>query len=175
MEKFVLKNGKEVIIRPLCPDDYEAVNSYLDVFSTETVFTNQYPGRPKRTYDEFAKTCQVDHILNLGVFMETKVVGMCRIFIKMPAHLWLCYTAGFCIGLLREITGQGLGSHLMGIMEKWARDKGLNRIEGTVRSRNKKGIALYLKSGFEIEGLSRDKALINGEWHDEYIIGKILN
>lgn len=59
-------------------------------------------------------------------------------------------------------------------LENWAREKMLHRIFGTVRNKNTKAISLYLKCGFEIEGLSKETAFINGQWYDEYHIAKIL-
>ena len=37
------------------------------------------------------------------------------------------------------------------------------------------GIALYLKKGFVIEGRLKETAFINGVWHDEYTIAKLLD
>ena len=51
----------------------------------------------------------------------------------------------------------------------------MHKIEGEVRALNQAGIALYLKHGFIIEGAKRDTAFINGAWHTNYIIGKILD
>lgn len=63
----------------------------------------------------------------------------------------------------------------MALLEEWARAKRLHRIFGEVRHKNYRAIALYLKCGFEIEGIARDAACIDGEWHHEYHISKILN
>ena len=46
MEKFTLKNGKEVLIRSLRAGDVEAAEFYLNQIAAETIFTNQYVGRP---------------------------------------------------------------------------------------------------------------------------------
>jgi RimJ/RimL family protein N-acetyltransferase len=40
---------------------------------------------------------------------------------------------------------------------------------------NERGIALYKKCGFEIEGMKKKSLYIDGEWIDEYYMGKILD
>ena len=77
--------------------------------------------------------------------------------------------------MLEEVQSGGLGKYLMNLMEQWCVSQGMERIEGAVRTQNHKAISLYLKCGYEIEGLSKRKALIDGVWHDEYRIAKLLN
>ena len=48
MEKFLLKDGREVFIRKMVASDYEQAILYLRKVSTETIFLNQYPGQPDR-------------------------------------------------------------------------------------------------------------------------------
>lgn len=43
-----------------------------------------------------------------------------------------------------------------------------------VRVKNDRGINLYEKSGYKIEGTRKQAAKIDGEFHDEYFIAKIL-
>lgn len=174
-ENFTLKNGKMVLIRNIVPNDYEAVQIYLQTLATQTVFTNQYVGKKVTPKENFDKQCENPYSWGIAVFYGNMIVGICQCFILNPEHLWCGYTAQFAIHMLKDMQSQGLGTHLMALMEKWCREQGMERIEGTVRTQNKKGIALYLKSGFEIEGLSKRRALVDGIWHDEYRIGKLLN
>lgn len=64
---------------------------------------------------------------------------------------------------------------MMQLLEEWAKTKNVKRIEGRVRTGNRQGIALYLKCGFKIEGHHLHTALIDGHWHDEYTIAKLLD
>ena len=174
MEKFRLKNGKEVEIRTLVIEDYEAVQTFMALLTTQTIFTNQYPGQPKGEREQSEKKYADPNACFLGTFSDGKVISVCSINIAKPDHPWIGGNAGFGITILEEYRGQGLGTHLMKLMEDWARARGVHRISSWVRHKNIHGIALYLKCGFEIEGLAREVALINGEWHHQYHIGKIL-
>lgn len=174
-EYFSLKNGKTVLIRDITSDDYDAMQIYLQTLATETIFTNQYVGRKPRSKESFDKQCDNPYSWGVGVFDGNEIVGACQCFIYYPEHLWCGYTAQFGVHMLKIVQSLGLGSHLMKLMEQWCLEQGMERIEATVRSLNKKGINLYLKCGYEIEGLAKRRALIDGVWHDEYRIAKLLN
>ena len=47
-----------------------------------------------------------------------------------------------------------------------ARDFGLRRVELTVRENNTGAIALYKKFGFAIEGLQRNRILVDGVYEN---------
>ncbi len=173
-DNFTLKNGRSVLIRDIVPDDYAAMQTYLQQLATETIFTNQYVGKKPKPKESFDKQCANPYSWGVGIFDGDRMLGACQCFVFNPEHLWCGYTAQFGIHLLEEVQSMGLGSYLMKMMEDWCRSQGMKRIEANVRTQNRKGIALYLKCGYEIEGLSKHKALIDGVWHDEYRIAKLL-
>ena len=176
-EKFQLKNGIEVSIRQIKADDYEDVMAYLAEFSETpgAKFTYQYPGQPKKDKEKSIKAYENPASLFLGAYDNDKLIALAQIGLVKADHPWVCRNASFGISMLDEYQGQGLGFYLMGRLEQWARQKGVHRIEDCVRQKNKKGIALYLKCGFEIEGLARENAFIDGEWINTYYIAKILD
>lgn len=68
--------------------------------------------------------------------------------------------------------GKGLGTAVMKRVLAYAFDElALHRISLRVLSFNERAIAAYLKSGFSIEGRERESALIDGEWHDDIMMG----
>ena len=82
-----------------------------------------------------------------------------------------CYIV---IGILKEYRGKGVGSQLFDELERWASKHKLRRIELTVVTRNKAGLSLYKKKGFEIEGTKRNSLFIDGQYLDEYYMSKLL-
>lgn len=174
MEEFVLKNGEKLIIRPMTGADVDKARNYLQQMAGETVFTNQYVGRP---YDreKSIRLYEYEHNLFLGAFEKTgRLVSICSIVVGRPEHPWVCRNADFGISMLKEYYGQGLGTRLMQLMENWAKERHLHTIKGEVRATNRRAINLYLKQGFEICGHLKETALIDNVWHDEYIIQKII-
>ena len=78
------------------------------------------------------------------------------------------------IGIRESHTGQGIGTRLFEACEQWAREKHLHRLELTVMTHNARGIALYKKMGFEIEGTARHQMNVDGEYVDLYYMYKLL-
>jgi [ribosomal protein S5]-alanine N-acetyltransferase len=76
--------------------------------------------------------------------------------------------------ILREFWGEGIGRRMLEIMEAHAKDRGIARLEAQVRTKNERGIKLYRRMGFQIEGTRKHAALIDGKYQDEFFIAKIL-
>lgn len=86
----------------------------------------------------------------------------------------ILHSAHIVIGIINEYRGKGLGKALFETAEQWAKDVGISRLELTVVTANEPAVALYKKRGFETEGLKKNSLLIDGEFADEYYMGKIL-
>lgn len=84
------------------------------------------------------------------------------------------HTAYIVADILSQYRGQGIGTALFKHLENWAKKHSISRLELTVVAENEAGVALYKKSGFEIEGIKRNSLLIDGVYHDEYYMAKLL-
>ncbi|WP_053363245.1 GNAT family N-acetyltransferase [Bacillus sp. FJAT-27251] len=84
------------------------------------------------------------------------------------------HSAYLVVGILKEYRGQGLGTSLFEAVNEWAREHELSRLELTVVTENEAGIALYKKIGFEIEGTKVNSLIIDGTFHNEYYMAKLL-
>jgi RimJ/RimL family protein N-acetyltransferase len=76
--------------------------------------------------------------------------------------------------MLDKYTHNGIGNKMLHILEKWARENSVHKIECEIRHVNIASIANCIKNGFVITGIHHDAAFINGKWVDEYILEKIL-
>ncbi len=175
MDDFLFKDGRCVRIRRLSSDDVPAAQKFLDLIAEQTIFTNQYPGQPVKESEKMKAQYENENVLYLAAFDEDKIVGQIMCGISKPAHPWIGRTCQFGLMILDGYKRQGIAGFLMDKMEMWAKDKKMHRIEGTVRCQNLAAIALYLKKGFVIEGRLKETAFINGQWHDEYTIAKLLD
>lgn len=81
--------------------------------------------------------------------------------------------ASFAIGILDpKLLGQGLGTAVTKLVLGHAfGELALHRISLRVLAFNERAIASYRKCGFSIEGREREAALIDGEWHDDIMMG----
>ncbi|MBM7600991.1 RimJ/RimL family protein N-acetyltransferase [Virgibacillus halotolerans] len=84
------------------------------------------------------------------------------------------HSAYIVIGILKDYRGKGIGTNLFEGLEQWAFNHNIHRLELTVVTRNKAGLSLYKKMGFEIEGTKRHSLFIDGEFVDEYDMSKLL-
>jgi RimJ/RimL family protein N-acetyltransferase len=79
------------------------------------------------------------------------------------------------VGILEAFTSRGIGTALFEKLDAWARQHQVHRLELSVMKHNTRGVGLYQKMGFEIEGTKRDSLLVDGKYVDEYYMGKLLD
>ncbi len=84
------------------------------------------------------------------------------------------HTVYIVVGILERFTSQGIGTAFFERLEDWAREYSVHRLELSVMVHNQRGIGLYQKMGFEIEGIKRDSLLVDGSYVDEYYMSKLI-
>jgi RimJ/RimL family protein N-acetyltransferase len=78
------------------------------------------------------------------------------------------------IGVREARRGRGIGLRLLEALEGWARARRARRLELRVDVDNPSALALYHRSGFEIEGRVPDAAQIGDAWRDHYWMSRPL-
>jgi ribosomal-protein-alanine N-acetyltransferase len=70
-----------------------------------------------------------------------------------------------------ECWGRGNGTEAMQLMLRYGFDTlCLHRISLRVAAYNTRAIRCYEKCGFRLEGIERDSFLVDGEWHDDWLM-----
>ncbi|WOH50318.1 GNAT family N-acetyltransferase [Bradyrhizobium sp. sBnM-33] len=103
---------------------------------------------------------------------DGQVIGWCDI-VPNPRPIY-SHVGVLGIALLPEFRRQGIGGRLMRQTLDAARDFGLRRVELTVRESNAAAIRLYKKFGFEIEGLQRNRILVDGGYENLVLMGMLF-
>ncbi len=177
-QKFKLKDGRELEIRSLIFSDGEEVIKVRKCLSLESVHTMHFPemSLPSIAVSSEFQQDQFDHPVNVsyGGFLKKRLVGISNLKVPRHGHPWGGHVAEFGMGIVKEFWGQSIGKKFLEIQEAYALKSGIKRIQSTVRVNNDRGVALYTKAGFKIEGTSKAAAFINGKYYDEYTIAKIL-
>lgn len=174
-EPVVLRDGRTVVLRQASPSDFDAILQYVTLLTQETIVSEQYPGRLLQSKAQLEQDCDNQNALFVLADNEkNEVVGMLSARLIVPDNLWEKTNCRFFVHLLKSYQGFGLGTKLMHLLEQWARHKGAQQIEETIRHTSIQSFSLYLKQGFRIENSERDVACINGEWYHEYKIAKAL-
>ncbi|WP_433775382.1 N-acetyltransferase family protein [Bacillus wiedmannii] len=78
------------------------------------------------------------------------------------------------VGILEQNRGLGIGTALFQHVEEWAKSNHISRLELTVVTKNEAGLALYKKSGFEIEGTKRNSLMVDRTYYNEYYMSKLF-
>ena len=77
------------------------------------------------------------------------------------------------LGVDAAAAGRGLGRALISATLDECRAHAVRRLELTVMADNLRAVNLYLRTGFEVEGLRRDGVLREGVLVDEYYMSRI--
>ena len=174
--KFKLKNGKEVVIRPLKADDYDAfVKFYKEFVNGPSAKMNfEYSGAPVAQKEHYVNAWTNKNFLYIAAFDGNKIVGYSQIRKLMANHPFSGRSAMTGTSILEKYTSNGLGAKFKAITEKWARENNVHKLEAETFTANTRSVANLLKSGFQIVGTLHDVAFIDGEWYHQYNFEKIL-
>jgi ribosomal protein S18 acetylase RimI-like enzyme len=138
-----------MIIRKIRESDAEQFLNLCQKLDDETRFMLLESGERTTTIEE--QRDQVESLLkqeNQTIFVaehDNQIVGYLAAYggdFKRNRH-----SAYLTIGILSAFTGQGIGTQLLRALEEWAQQHHIHRLELTVMTHNKAGIALYRKQG----------------------------
>jgi len=160
----------DVTIRAVEPDDYEAVKSIYE--QPGAYFgTLQLPYPSGNSWKErLAHPPQGMH--SLLAFIDEKPVGHIGMIPSQNARQR--HSAHIGMGVHDDYVGRGIGQSLMeavlNIADNWLN---LTRIELSVFVDNERAIALYKRTGFEIEGTFRNYAYRDGQYVDAHTMARL--
>ncbi|MFZ4403250.1 MAG: GNAT family N-acetyltransferase [Pseudobdellovibrionaceae bacterium] len=176
-KSITLKNGKSLVLRSITPDDAQ---DFL-IFKTQIPLESSnmlYAGLPLPLLQKMAEQLAVDALdsvsLNIGVFDNQRIVGSLGFRVSDPTHPWLKHIGHFNMMILKEFWGQGVAQQLLAEQDLHAQKKSIQRIEALVKADNERGLKLYEKSGFTIEGRKEKAAFIDGQFFAAYYIAKLM-
>ena len=162
-------------IKKLSGSDSSDLLNLLLKLDTETKFMMLEPGeRSASLEDTQNRLTDIDESQSafLGAYDSENLVGY-TCFWRGEANR-IKHSAYIVMGVLSSHTGQGIGKSLINEIEKWAKKYNVTRLELTVMVHNTNAIKLYEKMGFIKEGVKKNSLFIDGNYVDEYYMGKIL-
>ena len=84
------------------------------------------------------------------------------------------HTLSLALGVVKKYWGKSVGRALLEGLERWAKARGVRRMELAVVEENLRGRKLYEKVGYEYEGIRRNSFLLDGSLKNERWMGKLL-
>lgn len=174
--EFELKNGKIVTIRRIRGTDYDAIMIFFDKFVRDpgVKYTSQYLGQPVKNKASSVAMYDSPDNLFLGAWDGDELVGECTLVKVAPQNPKFGLTGDVGNIILDEYTSKGLGGKLNEIVEEWARENGIHRLEAEVFHKNIRSLNNFMKRGYVIVGIKHDAAIVDEELMHIYILEKIL-
>ncbi|OAB42349.1 GCN5 family acetyltransferase [Paenibacillus antarcticus] len=163
-----------VNIREIKEDDAENHLSLCIKLDNETKFMLYEPGERTTTVErqrEFVHSQITSEDSTIFVVEhENQLVG--HLIVNGGKVKRIKHVGYLVVGILKEYTGQGIGTGLFNALENWRIGTGIKRLELSVMVHNEAAVSLYKKMGFEIEGIKKKSLIIDGKYIDEYYMGK---
>jgi len=171
-------DGGPIRIRRLTGADAPAVLAYLRTVGTESAFLSfggEGPPISEAEEREFLdRAGEIDNALMIVAEWKGEMVG--SLTFKGGDRARTRHVGEFGISVARKCQGIGLGRRLIEVLIDWARTGAIVRkINLVVLTSNVRAIALYESLGFEPEGRSRRDLLVDGEFHDAFVMGLLVD
>jgi len=172
------ESGREVVdIREALPEDGPALMQVIERINQETEFL----GTPEERLpwaDRSVETIREMRAQRRGIYLValrgSEIVGYLGAFAG-----WLERNRGVIfighVGVRQAERGRGIGRQLFIALESWARQRDAHRLELRVDEANIRGLALYTRREFAIEGRIADAAQIDRRWHAHLWMAKRLD
>lgn len=163
-------------IRPITVDDAAAYLMLCRQLDTETKFMMLEAGERTTTVGEQrARIADLLSHSNQTILLADKGGSLAGYIAALGGgYRRNRHSAHVVIGILQAFAGQGVGTQLFAALEVWARAHAIHRLELTVMAHNERGLALYKKMGFAVEGTKRHSLLVDDVYVDEYYMARLL-
>lgn len=167
-----------LLIRQAKESDAEGFLELWEFLDTETEYMLFEPNERKATLEAQrsrladATSSEHVHILALEDVEKKLIAGFCAG--RRSLNFRDKHSLEVVVGIRQSYTGKNWGFKLLSELEKWARTKGISRLELGVMVNNLNAITLYKKLGYEIEGTKRKSVYLKSGYVDEYVMSRLL-
>ncbi|MCW4009756.1 MAG: bifunctional acetate--CoA ligase family protein/GNAT family N-acetyltransferase [Candidatus Bathyarchaeota archaeon] len=147
-----LKNGVEVLLRPVKPEDEGRFNELFQSLSPQTVHFRFFQIIQELSHETLTRYCNLDYDREVALVAElqdggdSKIIGVVRVILESDGE-----TGEFALLVGDKWQRLGLGSKLMDSLIDVAKDLHLKRIFSYVLSNNYKMLQLCNKKEFRVE------------------------
>jgi acetyltransferase len=144
-----LKDGTEVTLRPIRPEDEPIELEFIRGLSTETSRFRFFQIIRDLPHESLVRFCNIDYDREMAFIAETKAgerrieIGVSRLVLESNKK-----RGEFAVVVADKYQGKGLGIKLVDMLIEVAREKNVESIYGIIMSENVKMISLCEKLGF---------------------------
>jgi len=154
--QWKLNDGKNVVLRPIKPEDETLLLELFQSLSEETMRFRFFQVIRDMPHETLTRYCNIDYDREIAIVAETKkdkrrIIGVARLILEPGRRL-----GEFAVVVGDQWQGLGLGSKLIDSIIEIGKDMGLKTIGADILSRNFKTIRLCTKKGFTMESVDED-------------------
>jgi acetyltransferase len=151
-----LKNGTQVLFRPIKPEDEGRFNELLKSLSEESMRFRFFAIIKEMSHLKLTQYCNLDYDREIAIVAELfngdrKIAGAVRLIVELDRK-----SGEFAVLVGDPWQGLGLGSQLLDHIAGIAKDMHLDKIYGYVLASNYKMINMCSKKGFTSEPFDED-------------------
>ena len=146
-----LKDGTDVVLRPIKPEDEPLEYEMLTTLSKESMRVRFFSIIKEVTHEMLMRFCNIDYDREMAMVAEMhvdgkkRIIGISRLIVEPDGK-----KAEYAVVVHDDFQGKGLGYKMVDILIGLAQDKGLDEIYGSVLSENSKMLAVAEKLGFRV-------------------------
>ena len=161
-ELLTLKDGTQVIIRPIRPDDAEDLQTAFQRLSMESIYLRFLSFKKELPKEEARYLASVDYTSRMAFVAICKennrdiVVGVARYAVLENVHPEIAESA---VVVEDEYQGRGLGKLLLWRLVNYARARGIHYLRGNLQIGNDRMLDLVRRSG-----LPHQTRYLDGFW-----------
>ena len=177
MEKILLKNGQEVIVREPKKEEAQKMIDFYNVVGGETEFLsfgkNEFSMSLKE-YESFIESTKTqDNSEILIAKVDNEIISIGTITSTQKAKGKHVGTLGIVIS--EKYCNVGLGTKIIKKLISLAKENGITKkINLDTNETNHRGIHLYKKLGFKEEGRLKNENYMNGVYSDIIVMGLMI-
>lgn len=153
--RLVLRDGWEVLVRPMRPDDEPLLFDFFHHVTAEDLRLRFFSSVRDFSHSFIARLTQLDYARAMAFIaldeQTREMIGAVRIHSDSIYH-----TGEYAILLRSDLKGRGLGWVLMELIIEYARAEGLKRISGEVLQENTTMLDMCRKLGFDVKTSAED-------------------
>ncbi len=157
-----LRDGRTLLVRPIVPEDEPALREAFAMLTQEQVRQRFFIPMKTLTHMAAARFTQLDYDREMALVLtepgspgKAPIFGVVRISTDPDKD-----KAEYAIVIRPDVTGMGLGTHLMQRIIEYARSQGIGQIFGDVLRENATMLAICDRLGFERSVVEDDGGIV---------------
>ncbi|MCM1991875.1 GNAT family N-acetyltransferase [Oceanirhabdus seepicola] len=175
-EEIINIDGQDILITTPTKEDAKEVLEFRKCAYEESDFLLRYPDELNITEEQQGNFLDKMIESQLNVFICLKVGNkiIANSNVNGNDKRKCRHIGSIGISIRKDYWGKGLGTKLFEKILEWADEMNISRLTLEVDATNERGIALYKKFGFEIEGTHKmTTRLSDGTFRDSYSMARI--